>query len=678
MPTVVTILGWKAEGLRCPNHEVNFFDSADDVFPITLIQMPNGTGKTTTLELLRATLSGAAAGGRWDAEKVLSLRKREPLATEGLFQVVLLVNAKRVTIRLTFDFEEGTVRTTTTVGKGMLEGFQPPREVHHFLQPEFVRFFIFDGELADHLLSHDHTDAQTVIEDLFQLRLFTSVAHHVGDYWQKQTERKSATEERGLARRRNRVTSLKARLQLMRSEQEDTKKKHAKVKRQLTNKTSKFDSSLAALKELGEKIAKANDDLTKETTQVESAVHVLFDEMRNPHALSAVFAHELDSLKKSFDRVKLPENTAREFFEELACEQFCVCGTKLDEATREAIQVRAKQYLGSDDVALLNAIKGDITLQVGADSDAHESRLKVCVTNLNKHTKKQGELRTQREAIENEGVAGNPALEAVKEEIAALDRLSSELEQELGKYDSSDDTGPDEKICGIKALERRLAEAELNLAEITKTIQLREKRDTLLGILEQAHLSAREGISEEICTQANTRITKLMPNNAIRVSKVSSCLVLEGQEGGSVGENLSVAYAFLATLFNRRADHNLPFVVDSPANPIDLLVRSKVAELIPQLGHQFIAFTISSEREGFLPTLERHAGKTIQYITLFRKGDAVIEASAKRQTERHETVDGICVHGREFFRNFHVNQEGTDDAVPTPARRTKVVPRRRK
>ena len=71
-----------------------------------------------------------------------------------------------------------------------------------------------------------------------------------------------------------------------------------------------------------------------------------------------------------------------------------------------------------------------------------------------------------------------------------------------------------------------------------------------------------------------------MPDNRIRVQSIERCLVLEGQEGGSVGETLSVAYAFLATLFEG-SDHQLPFVVDSPANPIDLRVRAKVAELIP-------------------------------------------------------------------------------------------------
>ena len=64
----------------------------------------------------------------------------------------------------------------------------------------------------------------------------------------------------------------------------------------------------------------------------------------------------------------------------------------------------------------------------------------------------------------------------------------------------------------------------------------------------------------------------------------------------------------------------MPFIVDSPANPIDLHVRRKFAELIPKLTSQFIAFTISSEREGFLTPLETAMqGKPIQYLTLFQK-----------------------------------------------------------
>ena len=59
MPATMRILGWKAEGLRCPDHDIDFSADTNEINPVTLIQMPNGTGKTTTLNLLRAALSGS-------------------------------------------------------------------------------------------------------------------------------------------------------------------------------------------------------------------------------------------------------------------------------------------------------------------------------------------------------------------------------------------------------------------------------------------------------------------------------------------------------------------------------------------------------------------------------------------------------------------------------------------
>ena len=87
--------------------------------------------------------------------------------------------------------------------------------------------------------------------------------------------------------------------------------------------------------------------------------------MRNPHALSPEFAVAMTDLKSGLDRVKLPETAAREFFEELSRENECVCGRPVDEAIRTVIRERARQYLGSDDVSLLNAMKLDVSTAVG-------------------------------------------------------------------------------------------------------------------------------------------------------------------------------------------------------------------------------------------------------------------------------------------------------------------------
>lgn len=50
----LNILGWKCEGLRCPDFNVEINERGNN--SSTFFQMPNGTGKTTTLRLLKRSL----------------------------------------------------------------------------------------------------------------------------------------------------------------------------------------------------------------------------------------------------------------------------------------------------------------------------------------------------------------------------------------------------------------------------------------------------------------------------------------------------------------------------------------------------------------------------------------------------------------------------------------------
>jgi DNA sulfur modification protein DndD len=101
MPTDLKILGWSAKGLRCPDHDLSF-ENGSGVYKISLVQMPNGTGKTTTLKLLRAALTGPDI---WkdDFDKVDQLRKNQQ-TEQGQFELRLLYNGRRLTIQMQFDF----------------------------------------------------------------------------------------------------------------------------------------------------------------------------------------------------------------------------------------------------------------------------------------------------------------------------------------------------------------------------------------------------------------------------------------------------------------------------------------------------------------------------------------------------------------------------------------------
>ena len=98
-------------------------------------------------------------------------------------------------------------------------------------------------------------------------------------------------------------------------------------------------------------------------------------------------------------------------------------------------------------------------------------------------------------------------------------------------------------------------------------------------------------------------------------------------------------------------------MVDSPAGSIDLRVREQVAQLVPKLSPQFVAFVISAEREGFLDALENSVDSKIQYVTLFRSAVENAGITVDRSDELVESNDGKIVFGRHFFRGFHIDTE---------------------
>ena len=665
MTTVLRILGWIAEGLRCPDHEVNCCDASGKPYAVSLIQMPNGTGKTTTLSLLRAALSGAGAEGSWETGRVREFRKKGSAYPTGTFTLRLALNDKRLTVKMEFDFDAGRIEYRTTFGSGQESGFRPPLELRRFMSEDFVNFFVFDGELADNLLSKKHTDAEKAVESLFQVHLLGRMAGKVSEYWDEKTRDVTAKDDRGYSRRKNLLDKWRNRLEALEGQRRDLEQSIKTTSGQLKRQKERYDQEIAKEERRGQEIKRAEKAVEDLEAQVRDDARRVLDEMRGPHALSAVFAHEMHELKTGLDRVKLPESAAREFFEELAEEVECVCGRPIDEHVRSVIRTRSQQYLGSDDVALLNAMKSAIADVVGDSRDRPAADLSRDMGGLSNIVDQLNNAKNELDLLHQAAERSDPDVMKAKEEIDVLQNRLSDFEDELEKFTVRDErltpdrirnTDP-ERVFSIQSVRAAVELLEEEFAEVTNTLALREKRDTLRAILESAYSKSRTALAAEIRDEANDKIGQLMPYNNIRIDEIDRCLILRGQSGGSVGETLSVGYAFLSTLFNRAEQHQLPFVVDSPANPIDLDIRSKIGELIPKLTGQFIAFTISSEREKFLSSLRKASAEPIRYMTLFRKGATPHEVKAKGNASCVTTSDGYLVVDEQFFNDFQLDAE---------------------
>ena len=117
-----------------------------------------------------------------------------------------------------------------------------------------------------------------------------------------------------------------------------------------------------------------------------------------------------------------------------------------------------------------------------------------------------------------------------------------------------------------------------------------------------------------------------------------------------------LATLFLTTLLDR-GKHQFPLLVDSPANGLDGASRREIGKLIPQLCHQFVAFTISTEREGFTNTLNENSDST-KFITVFRKTKGTNHLLQSLPSQGVETTENcVIVEGKDYFDLFDIEED---------------------
>ena len=91
----IRLAGWDSTGLRSPDVKLSLAEHGK-VPRLVLLQMPNGTGKTTTLNLIQAAMTGSAAN--WTAEQIGDPRvhvQHRIDAAEAVLARLLLILDKR-------------------------------------------------------------------------------------------------------------------------------------------------------------------------------------------------------------------------------------------------------------------------------------------------------------------------------------------------------------------------------------------------------------------------------------------------------------------------------------------------------------------------------------------------------------------------------------------------------
>lgn len=642
----VRLTGWSSQNIRGGLRNIDI-DLGSSPKRWTLVQMPNGTGKTTTMTLLRATLAGAEL----PIQTVRDLRADDNVET-GFFEVRLTIDKKPIRLQMRLDFRDGsgtywTARAEAR-GGGIEEGRALPADLRDLLKESLTELFVFNGELATQIRDLSKTRASEAIRSLYRLDTLDALRRRVGQLIDQEQRRaasvSSAKEEKGLRRLQNARDEARAARERLDQQQRTISLRMAEREQERAHLENEINSRMSEDAGIRSKLEK----LTEDQAEVENTASLLstqaLDVLRRPPHVHPRLLSRLRTLGGKLYELKLPETISAEFFRELATQSVCVCGRPIGHTERHAIEDGASRYLAQDQISIINQMK--LALR---ESSGDPTALSKIIEDLRIKLDERRNLKNDRDRLASERIAeGDEALRNLRTELS---KCSDELLNITSTVERLTTKDPIRQRALRVSWETNLAlcDAELKsrqfrLETATKTRSFALQGEKLKSLISETGDRALDILRERVRLSTNKKLEHIIKSEGLQVARIGGGLELSSNgissKGGvSEGQSLAVAYAFLTSLL-AEAPYRLPFIVDSPAVSLDTAVRREIGELIPEFFTQMIMFVISSEREGFADAFyDRPSG--VHYITVIPNGGGEVQV-----------VEGI-----DTFKSFHIKEE---------------------
>ena len=137
---------------------ISFVNKNGGIVKNNFIMMANGTGKTTTMTLIKGLLDGSAS--QWSISKVKSFAPTTTNGDNGEFSITVKFDERQYKYFLSLDYQKGTAKIETLAPpKGREAGLRLPESIKGIFTPEFVSRFVFDGEQAKKSMDRSSNEA---------------------------------------------------------------------------------------------------------------------------------------------------------------------------------------------------------------------------------------------------------------------------------------------------------------------------------------------------------------------------------------------------------------------------------------------------------------------------------------------------------------------------------------
>lgn len=652
----------ETKGLRCPDTTI-FFKNKSTGPVINLLQMPNGTGKTTIIELLQGALTGEAV--KWSPGKIKSyVRKVDADSViEGLFKLIISIersdkHIQEVEFQIDFDFHHGKVDffTTPNKGAGMEDGWNPPKDLKQYITKSCVEVFVFKGDKVNDIISSEKADAETTIKAFFGIDSIEGFVGIVNDNFRNRVSQTNvnnknvASEKALLSRWNDRFVVLKGKHEKFEKNLERAEKEEEELKSNWGDVLKKQKGAEERQREIASTISSTEQNLANQSIEV-------FEQLKSPFSLSNELISGLVTMKDSLDKMKLP-GASRTFFDELIAEDDnCICGRVLDKESIKKIEENIDSYLSSNEINIVNDIKRGISeANSGIVNELTDSFSKLKTLHL-----------AHEDAINEKSIFDqNAKRNADKDGADIFDQLSKITENKLNfksalrqlskKSTLSDDELKRPERCMshfiAEKAQDKLTEKIGGMSDMLKDVKANQALQKVITIAKDRALVR---LKEHLTNLTNQKLKETLPEGAqIKVLEIDKFIQLGWndikQSEGSGAQNIIVAYSFARSVLEE-ASIEFPLIVDHPVAQVDTVNRESLGATLSSMMHQFIGFLIDTERPGFLEGVNK--GGDVHYISLFSniKGNAKYINSINKidSNETCITDNGYLCYNKDFF-----------------------------
>ena len=661
------IISWESKGLRCPDGKVDLCENGYKRF--NFIQMPNGTGKTTYLELIQYALSGFLI--HETSEQIGKYFHIANTSEESFFELIVDSNSEKVTFRIDFKFDKEGILNNPKQGKskvkystsyagigGLKPGHNPPKEMKKMLTHEFIKLFVFDGEFANKLFDPADSKAFQCLDSICQLNILDNMEKSLDTYFKNQvieSDKSKAKTKAGI------TTAIKEKEKLEKirddlvNKLENSEKEIQRINKEIINldKAISDDGSLQG--NLKNELQNKKEILDKLNTEYDLFVKDYFDVIKNPINLEEKFVSALDIVQENLYKLKIPASATKAFFEELVDDKDCICDREMDEKAISAINKNKDKYFDEDRAGIYNSLKTDIREKLNSKDFDKEI--------LNKKNNEFQNLKDQKDSADSDYQL---ALENVKQSATSdlaekmknrelKDLQRKELQKEIDEINNDSEENIN-KTKSIKALNKQIKKQDEVIDQIQGNITLRSDVDKMKAICKNIKIDVKKIVKQKIIEDCNYELKKIFTGNKLlQIEDIEEYITLQNQSSGSEGQKLSVGMLYLSVLLARE-NVNFFTIFDSPCGKIDLHVRKDLSEPMVDLvknNGQFITFVQSGERADFTTTIENLVSdKEILHLTIFDKERFKNENMPQLPDTKVESNNAFFIKEKKFFNEF--------------------------